>query len=46
MTIKLSDIFPIAIPGSYKLHYARWNEINEPLGVFVRDRNEWHGWHE
>lgn len=46
MTIKLSDILPIAEPGSLKLHFARWNEINEPLEVFVRDRGEWQGWQE
>ncbi|MEJ0060858.1 MAG: GIY-YIG nuclease family protein [Terricaulis sp.] len=46
MTIKLADIWPIADPASYKLHFARWNEINQPLEVFVRDRQEWQGWQE
>jgi len=46
MTIKLSDIFPITNPADFKLHFARWNEINQPLEVFVRDRQEWQGWQE
>lgn len=44
--IKFSDIWLIPNPADYKLHFARWNEINQPLEVFVRDRNEWQGWQE
>ena len=46
MTIFLRDIWPIAEAEAYKLHFARWNGENEPLEVWVRDRNEWHGWQE
>lgn len=46
MTIKLSDIWAIDNPSAYKVHFARWNEINEPLEVFVRNRREWQGWQE
>ena len=31
MTILLHDIFPIAVPNDYKLHFARWNGNNQPL---------------
>lgn len=44
--IKLSEIWPISNPADYKLHFARWNEINQPLEVFVRDRSEWQAWQE
>ena len=46
MTIRLADIWPIAEPMSYKLHFARWNKKNQPLEVWVRDKREWQGWQE
>jgi hypothetical protein len=46
MTIRLSDIWPISAPESYKVHFARWNGENQPLEVWVRDRREWQGWQE
>lgn len=46
MTIRLSDIWPIAAPESYKLHFARWNGENQPLEVWARDKREWQGWQE
>ena len=46
MTLLLHDIFPIAAPNDYKLHFARWNRDNQPLEVWVRDREEWQGWQE
>ena len=46
MTILLHDIFPIAEPTDYKLHFARWNRKHQPLEVWVRDRAEWQGWQE
>lgn len=46
MTIPLSDIWPIANPTDYKVHFARWNQKAQPLEVFVRDRDEWRGWQE
>lgn len=26
------------------MHFAVWNQSEQPLDVFVRDRNEWEGW--
>ena len=47
MTLYLHDhIWPIAEPQDYKLHFARWNGENQPLEVWVRDREEWQGWQE
>lgn len=46
MTILLRDIWPIAKPENYKLHFARWNGENQPLEVWVRDQREWQGWQE
>lgn len=46
MTIRLADIWPIATPESYKLHFARWNGENQPLEVWARDKREWQGWQE
>lgn len=44
MTIKLNELIHIAAPSRYKLHLACWNHEDEPLDVFVRDREEWKGW--
>ena len=44
MNIRLSSMYPIAHPEQYKLHLACWNGSDQPLDVFVRDRNEWNGW--
>lgn len=30
----------------YKIHFARWNGLEEPLDVFVRSFDEWQGWQE
>ncbi|MEO1250719.1 MAG: GIY-YIG nuclease family protein [Pseudomonadota bacterium] len=46
MTILLRDIWPIANPDDYKLHFARWNGENQPLEVWARDRGKWQGWQE
>ena len=46
MIIALSDIWPIADPSLFKVHFARWNGSHQPLEVFVRDREEWQGWQE
>jgi hypothetical protein len=42
--INLTKVFPVVQPEQYKLHLACWNGENQPLDVFVRDRNEWDGW--
>jgi hypothetical protein len=42
--IPLSTILRIERPTEHKLHLACWNGIDQPLDVFVRDRDEWDGW--
>ncbi|WP_245427696.1 hypothetical protein [Bradyrhizobium sp. MOS003] len=44
--VRLSDIWPIAAPDIYKLHFARWNGHNQPLEVWARDKAEWQGWQQ
>lgn len=46
MTIRLCDIWAIPDPDKYKLHFARWNGVNQPLEVRVWDKHEWQGWQE
>lgn len=46
MTILLSDIWPIENLADYKIHFARWNQHNQPLEVWARDKREWQGWQE
>lgn len=46
MTILLSDIWSIHNLVDYKLHFARRNEQDQPLEVWVRNRDEWQGWQE
>ena len=44
--ILLRDIWPIANPEDYKIHYAINNGEDEPLDVWVRDPEAWKGWQE
>lgn len=46
MTLLLQDIWRISAPEDYKLHFARWNQKNEPLEVWTRDKREWQQWQE
>ena len=46
MAILLSDIWPIENPQDYKVHFARWNGVSEPLEVWLSDRRRWRGWQE
>lgn len=46
MAIMLNNIFPITNLTDYKVHFAKWNEENQPLDVFTKDRQEWQGWQE
>jgi hypothetical protein len=46
MTIKLSDIWNLEPLADYKVHFARWNNEEQPLEVLVRDMGEWQGWQE
>ncbi len=45
-SLRLSDIWSIAGPSDYKLHFARWNGHSQPLEVWARDKGEWQGWQE
>lgn len=44
MDIKVADLFRIANLKDYKLHFAVYNKTDEPLDVFLRNRDEWRGW--
>jgi hypothetical protein len=44
MDISLNHVMPIERPDQYKLHLACNNGKEEPLNVFVRSKDEWHGW--
>lgn len=46
MPIMLNDIFPITKLKDYKVHFAQWNKLNQPLDVFTKDRGEWQTWQE
>lgn len=46
MKIMLREILAIANPGEYKVHFAKWDQKNQPLDVFTKDRREWQGWQE
>lgn len=46
MGIELVEIWKIDNPEDYKVHFARSDDANQPLEVFVRDRQEWQGWQE
>lgn len=44
MDILLPQIYPVERPEQYKLHLACWNQHDQPLDVFVRDRKAWDSW--
>jgi hypothetical protein len=46
MTILLSEIWPIVDIEKYKVHFARSNNVDEPLEVWIQDRQEWQTWQE
>jgi hypothetical protein len=46
MKIMLKQILPIENLNEYKIHFAKWNQHNQPLDVFTKDRHEWQGWQE
>jgi hypothetical protein len=43
-SIFLKDVYQLREPEQYKLHLARWNGADQPLNVFVRDRDAWERW--
>ena len=44
MNIQLSQILPVAHPEEFKLHLACWNGSEQPLDIFVQNREKWDGW--
>ena len=42
--IKVEDMLNITNPDQYKIHFAVWNGEEQPLDVFVRDRDDWKSW--
>lgn len=42
--IPITKIISIEKPNEYKFHAARWNGGDQPLDVYVRDKNEWFDW--
>lgn len=42
--IPITQIIVINEPHKYKFHAARWNGVDQPLDVYVRDKDEWFGW--
>lgn len=44
MDIPLSQIIAIDNLQDYKIHFAVWNRTDQPLDVFVRDREDWEDW--
>lgn len=46
MSIKLKNIWPIENVGDYKVHFGRYNGVNEPLDEWLDDRYNWVYWQE
>jgi hypothetical protein len=46
MAIMLRDVLAIEDLNDYKVHFAKWNQKNQPLDVFTKDRREWQQWQE
>jgi hypothetical protein len=44
MDIKLQNLLKIDPLEEYKIHFAVWNGVEQPLDVFTRDRDEWKSW--
>ncbi len=44
MNIHLTEILTIKNQKDYKVHLASWNGHNQPLDIFVSDKEEWKGW--
>ena len=42
--IPIKRIIRIDNPEEYKFHAARWNRIDAPLDVYVKDKIEWDKW--
>lgn len=44
MEIKACKLIEIESIKDFKIHFAVWNGHEDPLDVFVRDREAWEGW--
>ncbi|QDH73327.1 GIY-YIG nuclease family protein [Brevundimonas sp. M20] len=44
--ILLSDIWPLAAPATFKIHFSRWNRQHEPLDVWVNSPADYQTWQE
>jgi hypothetical protein len=44
--IMLKEVFPIENLSDYKVHFAKWDQKNQPLDVFTKDRQQWQSWQE
>lgn len=42
--ISITQVIKIDEPRKFKFHAARWNGEDQPLDVYVRDKNEWFNW--
>ena len=42
----LTDVFKTEHDKDFKIHFARFNKIEEPLDVFLRSQNEIQKWNE
>ena len=42
--ILLNNIFPVENVGDYKIHFGKWNEVEEPLDAWIREESNWSGW--
>lgn len=42
--IPITQIIKIDEPRKFKLHAARWNGEDQPLDVYVRNKDEWFDW--
>ena len=44
MSLALASVITIPDAKEYKVHLASWNQEDQPLDVFIRDREEWDVW--
>jgi len=44
--MELTKLISLGKLNSYKLHAARYNGHEQPLDVFIRDKQAWKGWNE
>lgn len=44
--IRVGDIFPIENQDDYKIHFAVWNQKEQPLNVFLSSVAEFQAWNE